>query len=100
MQGTYKNQNNINGNYNNEVYFGEAASINQNYISGTQNISQNRAKNISTTTNMSSRMQQNMNNVNAIDNSMQKITRIDHSFALSNQEKFESNCLEIYEIKL
>ena len=45
-------------------------------------------------------MQKNMENVYAFDNSMQNITRIDHSFVLSNQEKFESNCLEIYEIKL
>ena len=60
----------------------------------TQNTSQNMPISIPIS------MQQNMENVYAFDNSMQNITRIDHSFVLSNQEKFESNCLEIYEIKL
>ena len=89
MEEINKNHNTING-----VLYPKTISKNEKYIYSNQNTSQNMPTSIQTN------MQQNMDNVYAFGASDQNITRIDHSFVLSNQEKFESNCLEIYEIKL
>ena len=91
MQTINKNQITLNGNYNNGICHVEYTTTSAgSYGYNNKNNAQY----------MTTIPQQNMNNAYGIDNSMQNITRIDHSFVLSNQEKFESNCLEIYEIIL
>jgi len=72
----------------------------QTFPQNVKNIYSNRNTSQNMPTSIPIIMQQNMDNMYASGASDQNITRIDHSFALSNQEKFESNCLEIYEIKL